>query len=472
MITSQKFGKKSTETKGNVQKCSGADIASMIISRLAMLSLLLASNLAALEMGWRPEVESAINDVIVAHENESPKPVAVFDWDNTTAKHDLSEAIFHKMLADDMMFAPENDDLLSVTHLFTRDAIAAVKSSCKRVMRKQKKGYLLAGSFYKTSGAQGKACRQEFINFYYNEKTAAGQDAFSQSAGAYNPRTIRPSYLWMMHLYSGMSRDDVHALANFVLDERTKPEAKLKSRNTVDGRQYPSFLEINQPIVTVIDKLLQSGFEVWIVSASQQYTVETFAARLNQKLGGRLFNQNINNRLETEASRKRLPVIGVQMLSDQGQSVAKRLSEMGIAYDGEGEVLVNAVRGCGGYGENEIITYIEGKPCFINLAIGKRPVLAFGDANTDVGMLQQASELSVAINRNYSELMCNAYQKNAFGKKKWVVQPMFIDPCKKRDQSYDCRQFVNENGEKMSFALQDDVFVAEGNGQIDVDCHR
>jgi phosphoserine phosphatase len=447
---------------------------------LIFMAALVSLSSGAEEIGWRPEVTRAIDQVLARHPpSEKEKPIAVFDWDNTTAKNVIGDAVFFTMLEKDMIFVPPEGDLRLVTSYFSEDAIAAIKSSCKQLERKKKSGYLLPGRFYKTSGADAKDCRLEFMNFYMDEKTSAGKPAFDQSPTAYNRRAIKPSYLWITLLFSGMTQDDVIQLSNEVIDSRSTAEVKARRTQLVDGALKPTFLEIYEPIVELMDKLLRGGFEVWIVSASQQYVVETFARRLDQKLQGRLFKQDVRNYLETDQRRQNVPVIGVQVQSEKGDRARQILNKMGVTYDGDSYVLINRASGCGEFGENQVITYVEGKSCFINKGIQKRPVIAAGDANTDISMLQMASELAIVVNRNYDELMCNAYQSRSL-QKKWVVQPMFIDPCPKREKGYECRckapdgllgPCINEGGDFLASTAQDQVFVASGSGKKGLDCH-
>lgn len=451
----------------------------MVKSFLYGFALLLSLQSLADEVPWRSVVTHAIDEMIAKHANDPEKPVAVFDWDNTMAKHDVSDAVFHEMLARNMIFAPLGDDLRLVNKLFTDDAINAVKKNCKRITRENKQGYLLAGTFYETKGPVAKACRQEFLRFYHNEMTSTGKSAFDQGPKAFNRRTMKPSYLWVTQLFAGMTRADVHALTNEVLDLRLTPEAKARRSEKIDEFEVPSFLEVYDPMSALVAKLINKNFEVWIVSASPQYVVETFAERLDKKVQGLFFSQKGRNFLETSQEHKTLHVIGVQVMTEQGEKASAALAELGITHVGPEPVLVNRVRGCGFARENEIITYINGKTCFIDVGIfggdgkgsAKRPVFAAGDATTDVAMLQSAAELALVINRNYPELMCNAYQKSELGDKKWIVQPMFIDPCPKRQQGYEC-QFVNEKGDPLVKRVRDSVFVPAGSGKLDLDCRR
>ena len=155
-----------------------------------------------------------------------------------------------------------------------------------------------------------------------------------------------------------------------------------------------------------------SSFAVWIVSASPQHVVEPFAARVG-------------------VSPDR--VIGIRSeLDDNGRLTA-------------------GFQACGpvASGENSLMTFADGKRCWINQVIvgidgpealdrapeGRRPVFVAGDAVTDITMLRDANGLRLVINRNKPELMCYAYH-NEDGN--WLINPMFIEPKPARQDLYPC----------------------------------
>ena len=97
-----------------------------------------------------------------------------------------------------------------------------------------------------------------------------------------------------------------------------------------------------------------------------------------------------------------------------------------------------------------MITYIEGKRCWMNKVIygvscaaaeqtnpdmAKRPAFGAGDSDTDISFLHDATHLKLALNRNKKELMCNAYG-NYMGK--WIINPMFIEPKGMLGAGYAC----------------------------------
>lgn len=113
--------------------------------------------------------------------------------------------------------------------------------------------------------------------------------------------------------------------------------------------------------------------------------------------------------------------------------------------------ITTRTEGCGGVpaSRGEVIPYIDGKRCWINQEIygvrgaaawrkqdaAHRPVLAAGDADTDVTFVGDATGAHLAINRNKSELICRAYD-DADGR--WLVNPMFIEPLPRRPEPYPC----------------------------------
>jgi hypothetical protein len=98
-------------------------------------------------------------------------------------------------------------------------------------------------------------------------------------------------------------------------------------------------------------------------------------------------------------------------------------------------------------GQQSMITYIEGKRCWVNKVIfgdttaaaiqrrlDPRQVLGVGDADTDIDFMRD-STYKLAINRNRRELMCFAYHNEGDS---WRVNPMFIEPRAMQATAYPC----------------------------------
>jgi hypothetical protein len=112
-----------------------------------------------------------------------------------------------------------------------------------------------------------------------------------------------------------------------------------------------------------------------------------------------------------------------------------------------------------------VITFNEGKRCWINKAIFKlpdseqlsrakdpmkRPAFAAGDSDTDLAMVQDATVLKLTIDRNKRALMCNAWNNAG---DRWLVQPMFIEPLPARTEAYSCEGLIDEDGKPIQGSL-------------------
>ena len=171
-------------------------------------------------------------------------------------------------------------------------------------------------------------------------------------------------------------------------------------------------------------RLRTGGFDVWIISASMQATVEVMA-----KLVGITADHVIGTR---------------QMLDPQG-------------------LLLPVLKGCGPFpdGNLELMPFRKGKRCWLNEVVFgesdparflEKPMPScFCGRGYGIGsfLFDGCTGLRLAINRNRPELMCHAYH-NADGK--WLVNPMFIDPMPRKEDGFQCQAFGLPN-------QKDEVFL-------------
>ncbi len=123
-------------------------------------------------------------------------------------------------------------------------------------------------------------------------------------------------------------------------------------------------------------------------------------------------------------------------------------------------IVTSNLEGCGTIADatNTIITFDEGKRCWINKVIykeppatqlpsnsdpTKRPVFVAGDSDTDIAFLKDGAELKLVIDRNKLQVMCNALRNY---QNKWIWEPMFIEPKAKKLTAYDCDTGKDNNG--------------------------
>ncbi len=151
----------------------------------------------------------------------------------------------------------------------------------------------------------------------------------------------------------------------------------------------------------MIDLIKSYGYDVWIITASPQDVIQVFA-----------------------------PLVGI---------AADRVIGIRSKTDSAGK-LTYKFEGCGTVPDDnqEMISYIEGKRCWINKIVhgdttvtamrkradGKRHHFAAGDSDTDIEFLRDA-QYKLVLNRAKKEVMCHAYYN---ANDQWRVNPMFIRP--------------------------------------------
>lgn len=355
--------------------------------------------------------------------NASKKPLAVFDWDNTVVKNDVGDATFFYMLAHDQFLQPPSKNWRFTSRYITGDAVSALDTACGSAAA--------AGAPLPTS--TNMACAKELLSVYVDGKTTGGKAAFA----GWDYRRMEPSYAWLAQLLAGYSKAQVQSFATLAKTENLANA--IDAKQTVGGTQVTAWVRVYEPIKDLIRKLQQNGFDVWVVSASPQPIVEVWA---------------------TEVGIAADHVVGIRNVESGGK--------YGYDLQGCGDVPAGTNDGSGNATGNSLITYIDGKRCWINKAIfgdstaaammrsadlSKRPVFAAGDSDTDVTFLQDATGLKLVINRNKKELMCNAYG-NAGGT--WIVNPMFIQPRPQQTTPYPCSTSACKDASGASVACRDE----------------
>jgi phosphoserine phosphatase len=354
-------------------------------------------------LDWYGDNRQRLDAMIDEHGAASPgydpasKPVAVFDWDNTVIKNDVGDATMFWMLRHDKILQPPGRVWARTSPYLTEAARTALGAACDAIAEP---GLPLSTT---VSGA----CADEILAVYYDGETTGGAAAFEGE----NHRTMQPGYAWLAQLSAGYSPAEVSAFAAEAIDEGlAADEGATQTVGTSAG--LTAWLRIYDQVRDLIGTLQASGFDVWVVSASPQSVVEPFAARVG-----------------VPADR----VIGIRQVVAGDGKLTYDLQGCGTVPDGTND-------GNGSFSGNSLITYLEGKRCWVNKAIfgdsgptamqtnpdpSKRHVFGAGDSDTDVSFLQDATGLRLAINRNKAELMCNAYRNHGGT---WLINPMFLQP--------------------------------------------
>jgi len=342
-------------------------------------------------------------------------PVAVFDWDNTVTKNDVTDATLSWSLRHDGLLRPAR--WKDTSPWLTDAADRALTEAC---------GAGTPGPLRTSTNAR---CTDEILDIRENATTTSGAPAF---AGTWNHRRTVPQYAWVPQLFAGRTPAE---LASYARKARTEAlAAPVGATRTLGTHTVPAYVRYYDQQRDLIGTLQRAGFDVYIVSAGSEPITEVWSR-----------------------------AIGI----DPAHTIAIRslLDRRGrITPSNQGCGNVPATRGTA-------IPYIDGKRCWINQEIygvhgaaawqrqpwPRRPVLAAGDADTDVTFVGDATGAHLVLNRNKPELMCRAYD-NADGR--WLINPMFIEPLPRRPDPYPCstRAHNASDGAKDSL-LRDDGFV-------------
>jgi len=385
------------------------------------------------DLPWYGDNRAKIDAMIDAHGYPSPSfdrqapPVAVFDWDNTIVKNDLGDATVFYMLRTGAVLQPTGRNWRLTSPYLTADAAQALGLACDAIAE--------PGQPLPTHLPSGLACATEIVAIYYESQTTTKKAAFA----GFNYRRIEPAYAWAAQLLAGYSGDEARLLATRALDEALSAQQGTTHPIGSTG-SFTGWLRIYQQQGDLISVLQKRGFDVWIVSASPQQVVEAGALRVGIA---------------------RDHVIGIRLVESAGK-LTSNIQGCGDIPDGTND-------GQGSFQGNSLITYIDGKRCWVNKAIfgdtsagalqrrgdsARRQVFAAGDSDTDISFMQDASALKLVLNRNKKELMCNAYA-NAGGR--WLVNPMFIEPLPQRTSAYACSTSACKDESGKAVACKDET---------------
>ncbi|RSS38760.1 HAD family phosphatase [Streptomyces sp. WAC08241] len=346
--------------------------------------------------GWYGDNKARLDRLIADHcadaRTKGRKPLAVFDWDNTVIKNDVGDATLYWLLRNDRVRPPRNDDWSTTSRHLTPAAATALRAACPTGVRT-------------LPTATDARCADEIRSVYSDGATTGGAAAFA----GFDHRRTEPQYAWLAQLLRGWTVREVESFAAAARAENLAAPQGATQR--VGTARVTGWIRPYDQQRDLIDTLRRAGFDVWIVSASPEPVVDVWARGVG-----------------IDPSH----AIGIRNTTEHGRLTAH-------------------FQGCGTVrdGEDTMITYIDGKRCWINREIlgvrgpaaervqpaARRQVLAAGDSDTDVTFLRDATGLRLVLNRNKNELMCRAYEN---GDGRWLVNPMFIEPKARKTTPYPC----------------------------------
>ncbi|MEU8464976.1 haloacid dehalogenase-like hydrolase [Streptomyces sp. NPDC029003] len=368
-----------------------------------------------LAAGWYGDNQARLQQLIDQYGGCNPyrpnraKPVAVFDWDNTVVKNDVGDATMFWLLRNGKIRQPAGGDWTTTSRYLTPAAAQALATACGPLAR--------PGTPLPTGTPQGAACADELNAVYGTAATRTGAAAFA----GWDRRTIEPAYAWLPQLTQGWTAAEVRRFAAAARAENLAAPVGATQRvgTSTTATGWVRYYDQQRDLIKGLQK---AGFDVWISSASPQPVVEVWA-------------QGVGVRADH--------VIGIRNTTAPGGAFTAHLQGCGSVEDGA----------------DTMITYVDGKRCWINKEVfgvrgaaaekvqpaARRQVFAAGDSDTDISFLRDATALRLVVNRNKNELMCRAYD-NSDGK--WIVNPMFIEPKKQKTSPYPCSTtgYVDHDG--------------------------
>lgn len=313
------------------------------------------------------------------------RPVALFDFDNTIIKNDVGDAITFYLIKHDKVLQPPGQDWKRTSKYMTDAGAAALAAACGTDVP--------AGQPLPTS--TNLACADEMLSMYIDNQTRAGATAFA----GHDFRRMEPTYAWTAQLAAGYTPAELGQMA--LAAAVPMLAAPQGTTQVVGTRTLNGWLRFYDQTLDLVRGFQSRGYDVWIITASPNPVVRALSPMAG---------------IPSER------VIGIRQLLDA---------------DGK---LTYSFEGCGPVadGEDTMISYIEGKRCWVNKviygdhtvhAIERRPVQArqafgAGDSDTDIEFMRDA-RYKFSLNRQKKELMCFTYHNEGDS---WRANPMFIEP--------------------------------------------
>jgi phosphoserine phosphatase len=382
-----------------------------------VISLTSAQAAVALDpkVPWFGDNREQLDDMLARYGNKGSAgydaqhpPVATFDWDNTIARNDVGDAMTIWLVANGKIHAPLKS--WSETNAWLSDRAAAqLDAKCAEAVR-------LGKSDGTVRSNESPECADAILSIYMTHVLLDGKT--SAWKPGFNADLVEPAYAWSVLLTAGYTTDEIRGFARRMLDQQLGAEVGAKQR--VGTHEYPGYLRIFPQILELFSGLAANGFQVWVVSASAQTIVEEFARR--------------DEGLQKKVLAGQVKILGVRPILDSAGRITR------------------GFRGCGGLpdGQTGLITYRQGKRCWINQEIFKirdpkkqlearsATTFAAGDSDTDIFFLKDA-RVRLVMNQNKPELMCNAYNQTLGGH--WIINPAPIDPKPPKAEPYHCAPF-------------------------------
>ena len=243
---------------------------------------------------WNQRAFTFINKLIAKHGidsatyNPNIKPFAVFDWDNTSIIGDVEESLLYYMITN-LKFKLKPDELYYVIrkNVSLDDFDKKYNNLKQESVNIDKLSYDIYQAYrrlYVTSNRLGGDIGFENISQtnFYQEFVAK---MFYRYKAAYSAYDTKEHYCWMTFLLTNYKKEEIYDLCNeafsYIKSQKARTEVftspDIQSKSGRVATSYFVGMGDVAEMVNLFDSLEANGIDVYVVSASAQDIVRTFA---------------------------------------------------------------------------------------------------------------------------------------------------------------------------------------------------
>lgn len=289
------------------------------------------------DSGFTPEIHKQLTELL-----SGPPGLAAFDFDNTLIRGDLGEAVMYYILLHGMIAG----DLPEFWEQIPHNAIAASDLETFQQL-------------WKMYAAQEDAFSYEKLV----EGLVASYDSIVEKDG------LEAAYRWTRVLFCGMTETELSSIARHVfLENQAGPAPLVLKQRTIDNS-----IRIRKPMLNLVTAFLDRGWDVRIVTASPECTIQTAA-----------------------------PSFGIAPEKVRGMRLEVR----------NGILMPSII---------EPMTFDQGKVTALREATGAPLLFAAGDSFTDLGLLLEAKH-AFLVDRGNTKLRALAHERGF-----WIEKAATLD---------------------------------------------
>ena len=263
---------------------------------ILVVFMAVSAQAAELDLGkWNPEARAAIQNMLDTYGKEAKdysaqkKPYAVFDWDQTCIFNDTQEAMFRFMI-DRLLFKATPKEFAAAIRMdvpkdnFAEDYnnTANQPVNIDLIAADLDADYQFLYEYYIKDGKM--SLEEISQTFAYQDFRAKLAFLYEAIGGTFSAEI---SYPWVLYLFVGMTEDEVMKIAeqsnDYALGDRLgtfaleSPKERPGQAGVIALDGYKYGLRLAPEMSNLMNMLRESGFDVYVCSASHEAVVRVFA---------------------------------------------------------------------------------------------------------------------------------------------------------------------------------------------------